>query len=170
MSISDFVRLPAAAGLRRVRAPVIAASAARTAPVPSARPRSPLPVLRLTGTLAGDQADSLVPAVLARVAGFRRVGTVVLELDNAAVLDCRARQALCGLRSLLERRGTYLRLVITSRQARDDLATAAEHRIGPDVVHDSARAAMLAAYAQVPGPGLVDAGMRAALAAPPVTL
>src|SRR6516165_5029602 len=49
---------------------------------------------------------------------------------------------LCGLRSLLERRGTDLRLVITSRQARDALATAAEHRLGPDVVHDCARAAI----------------------------
>jgi hypothetical protein len=170
VSISDFVRLPAAAGLRRVRAPAIVASAARTAPVSPARPRSPLPVLRLTCTLTGDQVDGLVPAVLARLAGFRRVGTVVLELDRAAVLDCRARQALCGLRALLDRRGTDLRLVITSRQTRDDLAAAAEHRIGPDVVHDSPRAAMLAAYALLPGPGLVDAGMRAALAAPPATL
>ncbi len=170
MSISEFVRLPAAVGLRRVRAPTTAASAARTAPAPSARPRSPLPVLHLSGTLADGQADSLVPAVLARLGGFRRVGTVVLELDSGAELDCRARQALCGLQSLLERRGIDLRLVITSRQARDDLAAAAEHRIGPDVVHDSARAAMLAAYALLPGQGLVDAGMRAALAAPPVTL
>ena len=170
MSISDFVRLPAAAGLRRVRAPVIAASAARTAPALPARRPSPLPVLRLTCTLAGDQVDGLVPAVLARLGGFRRVGTVVLELDSGAELDCRTRQALCGLRSLLDRRGMDLRLVITSRQARDDLAAAAEHRIGPDVVHDSARAAMLAAYALLPGPGLVDAGMRAALAAPPVIL
>jgi hypothetical protein len=38
------------------------------------------------------------------------------------------------------------------------------------MVHDCARAAMLAAYAQAPGPGLVDGGMRAALAAPPDTL
>ena len=171
MSISDFVRRPAAAGLRRVRAPAIAASAARTAPATSpARPRSPFPVLRLTCTLAGDQIDGLVPAVLARLAGFRRVGTVVLELDSGAELDCRARQALCGLQALLDRRGTDLRLVITTRQTRDDLAAAAEHRIGPDVVHDSPRAAMLAAYALLPGPGLVDAGMRAALAAPPATL
>jgi hypothetical protein len=170
VSISDFVRLPAAAGLRWVRAPAIAASAARTAPVPPARPRNPLPVLRLACTLAGDQVDGLVPAVLARLAGFRRVGTVVLELDSGADLDCRTRQMLCGLRALLDRHSTDLRLVITSRQARDDLAAAAEHPIGPDVVHDSPRAAMLATYALLPGPGLVDAGMRAALAAPPATL
>jgi homoserine kinase len=58
--------------------------------------------------------------------------------------------------------------VVTSREAREDLA--AEHRIGQDVVHDCARAAMLAAFAQAPGPGLVGAVMRDALAAPPDTL
>jgi hypothetical protein len=37
-------------------------------------------------------------------------------------------------------------------------------------VHDCARAAMLAAFAQAPGPGLVGAVLRDALAAPPDTL
>jgi len=166
VSFSEFLRLPAVAGLRRAKAPAIAVSAARAAPPPP----SPVPVLRLTCALSGDQIDGLVPGVLARLAGPRRVGTVVLELGSGADLDHGARQALCGLRSLLERRGTDLRLVITSRQARDALATAAEHRLGPDVVHDCARAAILAAYAQVPGPGLVDSVMRAALAAPPDAL
>lgn len=170
MSISDFVRLPAAAGLRRLRAPAAVLSAVRAAPAPPARPRNPLPVLRLACTLTGDRIDGLAPAVLARLAGFRRVGTVVLELDGGTELDCQARQALCGLWALLQRRGTDLRLVIVSRQARDGLAGATEHPIGADVLHDSARAAILAAYAQVPGPGLVDAVIRAALAAPPDTL
>ena len=60
--------------------------------------------------------------------------------------------------------------MISSRAARDGLAAAADHRIGPEGVHDCARAAMLAAFAMVPGPGLVDAAVRAALAAPPDTL
>jgi hypothetical protein len=166
VSFSEFVRLPAVAGLRRAKAPGIAVGAARAAPLPP----SPVPVLRLTCALTGDQIDGLVPGVLARLAGFQRVGTVVLELGGGADLDHGARQALCGLRSLLRRRDTDLRLVITSRQARDALAAAGEHQLGPDVVYDCARAAMLAAYAQVPGPGLVDGVMRAALAAPPDTL
>jgi len=165
VSFSEFVRLPAVAGLRRAKAPATAVSARAAPPRPS-----PVPVLRLAYTLTDDQVAGLVPGLLARLAGFQRVGTVVLELDGVADLDLGARQALCGLRSLLERRGTDLRLVITSRQARDALATAAEHRLGPDVVHDCARAAILAAYAQVPGPGLVDSVMRAALAAPPDAL
>ena len=166
MSFSEFVRLPVVAGLRRVKAPAIAVSAARAAPP---RP-SPVPVLRLTCTPTDDQMAGLVPGVLARLAGSQQVGTVVLEFGNGADLNQGTRQALCGLRSLLERRGTDLRLVITSRQAREALATAAEHRLGPEVVHDCARAAVLAAYAQVPGPGLVDGAMRAALAAPPDAL
>ena len=170
MSISDFVRLPAAQGLRRAKARAIAVSAARPAAASPAVRRSPVPVLRLACTLTGDRAGGLTEAVLARLAGpGQRAGTVVLELDGAG-LDDDARAALCALRAVLRRGGTDLRLVVTSRAARDGLAAAAEHRIGPEWVHDCARAAMLAAFAKVPGPGLVDAAVRAALAAPPDTL
>ena len=166
MSISDFVRRPVPLGLRRARAPATAVTAARPAVARAAVPGG-VPVLRLACTLTDDRADGLDQAVLARLAGFRAVGTVVLELGSGEGLDHDSRQALCELRAVLQRRGTGLRLVVTSREARQDLAAAAEHRIGPEEVHDCARAAMLAAFAQAPGPGLVGAGMRDALAAPP---
>lgn len=171
MSISDFVRLPTAPGMRRMKAPAIAVSAARQAPARQAAPPRGTPVLHLACALTEDQVSGLAAAVLARLAGLRReVGTVVLDLGSGADLDARGQEELCTLRALLRQRGTGLRLVIGSREARAALSAAAEHRIGPDMVHDCARAAMLAAYAQAPGPGLVDGGMRAALAAPPDTL
>jgi hypothetical protein len=128
-----------------------------------------VPVLRLVCSLACT-ADGLAEAVLARLAGLAGVGTVVLDLGDGMGLDDDSRQALCELREVLGRRGTGLRLVVTSREAREDLAAATEHRIGRDAVHDCARAAMLAAFAQAPGPGLVGAVLRDALAAPPDTL
>jgi hypothetical protein len=171
VSISDFVRLPAAAGARRVKAPAIAVRAARRAPASRAAPPRGIPALHLACALTEDQVSGLAAAVLARLAGLRQeVGTVVLDLGSGAALDGRGREELCTLRALLRQRGTGLRLVIGSREARAALAAAEEHRIGPDVVHDCARAALLAVYAQAPGPGLVDEGMRAALAAPPDTL
>ena len=167
MSISEFVRRPVPWGLQRIRARVTAVSAAR--PTADSVPGG-LPVLRLVCTLTDGRAAGLEPAVLARLAGRRAVGTVVLDLGDGVGLDDDSRQALCELREVLQRRGTGLRLVVTSRGARADLAAATEHRIGRDAVHDCARAAMLAAFAQAPGPGLVGAVLRDALAAPPDTL
>jgi anti-anti-sigma regulatory factor len=169
VSISDFVRRPVPLGLRRARAPATAVTVARPAAA-AATVRRGAPVLSLACTLTGDRANGLDQAVLARLAGFRVVGTVVLDLGSGADLDDGSRRALCELRELLQRRGTDLRLVVTSREARKALAAATEHRIGPETVHDCARAAMLAAFAQAPGPGLVDAAIRDALAAPPDTL
>ena len=168
MSISEFVRRPVLLGLRRDRVPATAVAAAR--PATSAAVPGGVPVLRLACTLTADRADGLDQAVLARLAGFRAVGTVVLDLGSGEGLDDNSRQALCELRTVLQRRGTGLRLVVTSREARGGLAAAGEHRIGPEAVHDCARAAMLAAFAQAPGPGLVGSVLRDALAAPPDTL
>ena len=164
MSISEFVRRPVPLGLRRARGSVTAVSAARSAV--AAAPGG-VPVLRLVCTLTGDRAEALEEAVLARLTGRAAVGTVVLDLGSGAGLDDDSRRAVCELQAMLRRRGTGLRLVVTSREAREDLAAAVEHRIGSEAVHDCARAAMLAAFAQAPGPGLVDAVMRDALAAPP---
>ena len=167
MSISEFVRRPVPWGLRRARGSVTAVRAAR--PAAAAVPGG-VPVLRLVCNLTDDRADGLDRAVLARLADLRTVGTVVLDLGSCACLGDGDRQALCELREALLRRGTGLRLVVTSREVREDLAAATEHRIGRDAVHDCARAAMLAAFAQAPGPGLVGAVMRDALAAPPDTV
>jgi hypothetical protein len=168
VSISEFVRRPVPLGLRRARGSITAVRAAR--PAAAAAVPGGVPVLRLTCNPASAPADGLAEAVLARLAGLRTVGTVVLDLGGGAGLDDGSRLALCELREVLRRRGTGLRLVVTSREARAELAAATEHRIGQDAVHDCARAAMLAAFAQAPGPGLVGAVMRDALAAPPDTL
>jgi hypothetical protein len=155
-------------GLRRARGLVTAVSATRSAAAAAARPGG-VPVLRLACDLT-DRADGLAETVLARLAQLQTVGTVVLELGSGVSLDDDSRQALCELRDVLRCRGTGLRLVVTSREARAGLAAATEHRIGQEAVHDCARAAMLAAFAQAPGPGLVGAVLRDALAAPPDTL
>jgi anti-anti-sigma regulatory factor len=169
VSISEFVRRPVPLGLRRARGSITAVSAARPAAATAAAPGG-LPVLRLVCDLTDERASGLDEAVLARLAGFQAVGTVVLDLGSGMGLSDVSRQALCELRAALQRRGTGLRLVVTSREAREDLAAPAERRIGPEAVHDCARAAMLAAFAQAPGPGLVGAVLRDALAAPPDTL
>ena len=169
MSISEFVRRPVPLGLRRARAPATAVTVARPTATAASAPGG-VPVLRLVCTLTDDRAAGLAQAVLARLRELQAVGTVVLDLGGGEGLDEDSRQALCELREVLERRGTGLRLVVTSREARAELAAAAEHRIGQEVVHDCARAAMLAAFAQAPGPGLVGAVLRDALAAPPATL
>jgi MFS superfamily sulfate permease-like transporter len=168
VSISEFVRRPAVTGLWRAKAPAIAVSAARAAPAPASAPPRPGAVLSLACTLSPERADGLAAAVLARLArSRRRTGTVVLDLGSGANLDGPAMEALCALRAALRDRGTDLRLVVTSREARDALAAATGQLIGPGRVHECARAAMLAAFAQAPGPGLVDGAVRAALAAPP---
>ena len=168
MSISEFVRRPVPSGLRRARGVVTAARAARPAAAASAP--GGVPVLRLACNLTDDLADGLAEAVLARLTDLPTVGTVVLDLGTCAGLDEGSRRAVCELQEVLRRRGTGLRLVVTSREVRDDMAAATEHRIGCEAVHDCARAAMLAAFAQASGPGLVGAVMRDALAAPPDTL
>jgi anti-anti-sigma regulatory factor len=169
VSISEFVRLPAAAGLRRAQAPATAVRAARAGPAPAPAPA--VPVLHLACAFTAERADGLAAAVLARLARSRRkAGTVVLDLGSGTDLDGRAAEALCALRAALRERGTDLRLVVASREARAALAAAPEHRFGPVAVHECARAALLAAFALAPGPGLVDGTVRAALAAPPDAL
>jgi len=166
VSISEFVRRPVPMGLRRARGSTTTVSAARSATATAAAPGG-VPVLRLACNLIGARAEGLAEAVLARVAGQRAVGTVVLDLGSGGDLDEGSRQALYELREVLRRSGIGLRLVVASREAREGLAAATEHQIGRDAVHDCARAAMLAAFAQAPGPGLVGAVMRDALAAAP---
>ncbi len=136
-------------------------------PDPAAPVTRRIPVLRLAGTVTAGEAGRLTRAVLARVTqpGVQ-VGTVVLDLGCGAGIDTQARESLCALWTALRRRGTKLRLVITSAKTRDAVAAGLAHRIGPDLVHLTLRAAVLASYAEVPGPGLVTAGVRAALAVP----
>jgi hypothetical protein len=137
------------------------------APAPQAAARW-IPLVRLACTLAAGQGSVLASAVLARVTRpGQQVGTVVLDLGTGACIDDQAREALCSLRAALRRQGTSLRLVIASPSVRAALSTAGPAgRISPDMLHPTLRAAVLATYAGLPGPGLATAQVRAALAMP----
>ena len=117
----------------------------------------PLGLRRARGAVTAVRAARSA-ATAASVPGGVPVLCLVCTLtgDRAAGLEQAVLARLAGLQTV----GTVVL----------DLGGAAEHRIGHDTVHDCARAAMLAAFAQAPGPGLVGAVMRDALAAPPGTL
>lgn len=130
-----------------------------------------IPVVTLAGALGAGQAGTLTSAVIARVSHQgQQVGTVVLDLGDGTDIDIEARRELRALQDLLHWRGTNLRLVITSGAVRHVITTAAAHRISPEMLHPTLRAAVLAAYAELPGPGLVSARVRAALAVPAETI
>ncbi len=135
---------------------------------PGRRRGARIPVLRLGITPAPGQAEILAEAVLARVlAGSRAVGTVVLDLGTDAAIDAATCAALHALDGRLRALGTRLRLAIGSEQVRDRLRDSGlTQPLGGAAIHPSLRAAVLAAYAGLPGPGLVTAEIRAALAAP----
>jgi hypothetical protein len=135
---------------------------------PDRRKRAPIPVLRLGLTLAPGQAGILAEAVLARVLTCNRaVGTVVLDLGAGTEADAATCDALHALDDRLHTLGTRLRLVAGSVQVRDGLRDGGlTHRLGSGAIHPSLRAAVLATYAGLPGPGLVIGDVREALAAP----
>jgi hypothetical protein len=119
--------------------------------------------------LSAGNADELLGAVGARVrADVPPPCSVVLDLSSTPALDDRAAAALDQLADQLQHSQTTLRLVLPGAQARaaafGDSATSAAPA---DTVHTSARAAMLAAYAALPGAGLVTPALRELLAQPP---
>jgi hypothetical protein len=127
-----------------------------------------LPVSCLAATARPDGAPVLAGSVLAHIGQSRqRIGTVILVLIASADLHPGYAEALCSLRSALRSRGTGLRLVIASREARQELRES-ERAPSTDAlpVHSCLREAVLATYAALPGPGLVTSAVRAALAAP----
>jgi hypothetical protein len=131
-----------------------------------------LPILRLSGTLPPGQPQALASAVLARAAlaaaaGAAAVPAVVLVLEETAEIGPDGRQALRDLHAALGALGAGLRVVIEARQPREALRRAlASAHPGGLAVHPSTRSAILAAYAELPGPGLVTPEIRAALAEP----
>jgi hypothetical protein len=158
------------------RSPVLAMPQApeleRTAgPEPKAAPEFPagrhVPVLGLTSALQPGEAGLLTDSVLARVLGGGcQVGTVVLDLTTADDIDADGCTALHALHDSLRSIGTQLRLVAHGA-VRDRLREAGlTQRLGPGAIHPSLRAAVLASYAALPGPGLVTTDVRAALMEP----
>lgn len=130
------------------------------------RPR--ITVLRLAAVLEPAVAELLTEAVLARVlACGRDVGTVVLDLGPGTEIEAESCAALHALHDCLRRLGTRLRLAAASAQARELFrSTGLTHQLGAGAIHPSLRSAVLATYAELPGPGLVTGDVRAALAKP----
>jgi hypothetical protein len=122
--------------------------------------------------LSADNADALVAAVGARVrAAAPPPWSVVLDLSALSALPEGAAVALLQLGALLKDGHVSLRLVLPGPQARAEFATAsAEGALDTGTVHTSARAAMLAAYACLPGAVLVTPALRQLLGQPPELL
>ena len=128
--------------------------------------------LRPACRLSADNADALVAAVSTRVkAAVPSPCSVVLDLSATPVLHDGAAAALDTLADLLQHSNATLRLVLPGAQARAAFCgESATTAMGTDTVHISARAAMLAAYAALPGAALVTPVMRELLAQPPESL
>jgi hypothetical protein len=97
--------------------------------------------------------------------------SVVLDLSATPVLHDGAAAALDTLADLLQHSHATLRLVVPGAQARATFSgESATTAMGADTIHTSARSAMLAAYAALPGAALVTPAFRELLAQPPESL
>ena len=137
-------------------------------------PRAPGHVvcLRLTWQLCAENASALVDAVAARVrTAIPPACAVVLDLSATPVIDDGSRVALQSLHGLLAQDHVGLRLALSGPRACAQFSSdSAGSALGPDVLHASVRAAMLAEYATFPGPALVTSALRTLLARQPEPL
>lgn len=125
------------------------------------------PVLALSSALEPGRAADLTDAVLARVSERGGATTVILDLGDTDDLDEWCCAALRGLHDRLHCLGTRFRLVAACEQVREQCAQQGlTDLLGSDALHRNLRTAVLAAYASLPGPGLVTTEVRAAMAAP----
>jgi hypothetical protein len=140
-------------------------AAAGAAPQPGT---SAIPCLGLSISLATGQTQRLADSIVDRVVSCAGpVGTVVLDVRSASDIDADSRAALLGLHGRLGSLGTQLRIATASHQLAVRLRQAGlPPPLSPDAIHDSFRSAVLAAYAALPGPGLVNAHVRVALDTP----
>jgi hypothetical protein len=145
---------------------------AASARLPASEALQRILCLRPACQLSADNTHALVAAVGARVrAAVPAPSSVVLDLSATPVLHDGAAAALDALADLLQHSQATLRLVLPGAQARalffGDSTNAA---MGTDTVHPSARAAMLAAYAALPGAAFVTPALSQLLALPPELL
>jgi hypothetical protein len=138
----------------------------RFLPVARAKARRQTSVVCLAATVTPGKAEELSNAVLARLAGSGPdAGTVVLALDGD--IDSGCLQTVCTLHEGLQERGIRFRVVIGAQEAAQELrASAVSATVTALEVHPCLRSAVLAACAALPGPGLVNAQVRAALSTP----
>lgn len=122
-------------------------------------------VLCLVVTLRPGMAGHLCAAVLERLAeSADDVGTVVLAPEGD--IDAGCLRSICVLHESLHARGVQLRLVIETPEMTEKFRASAATATAAPAVHPSLRAAVLAAFAALPGPGLVNSRVRASLAPP----
>jgi hypothetical protein len=127
-----------------------------------------IPPLTLSCALMPGQQRAAVEAVLDRVrsSGFA-VETVIFDLSGTAGIDDEGCADLLWLHHRLLLLGTRLWLAVSARPVRDQLREAGVTVVlGTGAVHPSLRAAVLAAFSALPGPGLVTPQMRTALVTP----
>jgi anti-anti-sigma regulatory factor len=147
-------------------APPRGVAASAWLPASQASPR--ILCLRLVCRLSAGNADALVGAVGARVrADVPPPCSVVLDLSATPALDDCAAAALDLLADQLQHSQTTLWLVLPGAQARAASLGDGAETAPSDTVHTSARAAMLAAYAALPGAALVTPALRELLDQPP---
>jgi hypothetical protein len=152
--------------------PASPAGATASAWLPASQASQWVLCLRPACRLSADNADALVAAVGARVrVAVPSPSSVVLDLSATPVLHDGAAAVLDSLADLLQHSHATLRVVLPGPQARAGFSgECAKAAMGTDSIHTSARAAMLAAYAALPGAALVTPALRELLAQPPESL
>jgi hypothetical protein len=171
MSRPHALPLPAPDPLGRVRGRLAKRSPARASARAWARitarqrTMTQIACLGVIISMDGGQGGRLADTVLRRVLGCGcPVGTVVLDLGQAAELDADACAALLAVHERLTAIGTRLRLAASTKGLLDSAAgREVLEQLGRDAVHPSFRAALLASYAALPGPGLVMGRVKSAL-------
>ena len=127
--------------------------------------RSRMPHLAVS--VSPGQAAGLVSAVKARVeAEGHTIGTVIVILREDGTRDGMLRAVLSELDDELRHRGFRFRLVTREADLRQQMADLGQGAAaGRLAVHETLRSAVLASYAELPGPGLVTSAVRTALVA-----
>lgn len=148
--------------------------------IPARRPRvasqaaPPIPIvcLWLTHPLHGEDPDALVAAISTRVqSAVSPPCSVVLDLAETRALDEGMETALRLLNDVLADNCVRLRLVLPESQVRVAFVNSSTGMaVGRDCVHVSVRAAMLAAYAGLPGAAVVTSARRGLLEPQPQPL
>jgi hypothetical protein len=121
--------------------------------------------LGVTTSLGDGRGSGLADAILRRVLRCGcPVGTVVLDLGAATKIEPGDCAAIMSVHERLTAIGTRLRLACAARGVLDSLVDGGVlHELGRDVIHPSFRSAVLATYAELPGPGLVMGRVKTAL-------
>ena len=146
--------------------------------IPARRPRvasqaaPPIVCLWLTHPLHAYDPDALVAAISTRVqSAVSPPCSAVLDLAETRALDEGMETALRLLNDVLADNCVRLRLVLPESQVRVAFVNSSTGMaVGRDCVHVSVRAAMLAAYADLPGAAVVTSARRGLLEPQPQPL